>query len=191
MKKTLYIIPGFGESARMAPYPKIATIAKSNGYRVVTCSPKWSRRVATDWIKELENRLKKEQAQRVTVLGFSLGAYITLNVARNFYFKKIIVCSPSPFFKDDIRHMGHSAWKFLGKKRMQDFNKYRFSTNIKSEITFMVGEKENTPDFYMDNIDKRYRMWAGKKKKIIVPGAGHDIASGDYLKLIAKELKGQ
>lgn len=59
MKKTLYIIPGFGESTHMTPYPKIITIAKSKGYKVVTCDPKWSRRVATDWIQGLNNKLKK------------------------------------------------------------------------------------------------------------------------------------
>jgi esterase/lipase len=190
MKKTLYIIPGFGESVGMTPYPKIITVAKSNGYKVVTYNPKWSHAVATDWIQGLNNKLKKEKSEHVSVLGFSLGAYTALSVAQNFHFKKIIVCSPSPFFKDDIRHMSRSAWKFLGKRRMQDFSKYRFPTNIKTEIVFMVGEMEKIPDSYMKNIDKRYRMCAGKKKKVIVPSAEHDLSSGDYLRAIEKELKG-
>jgi pimeloyl-ACP methyl ester carboxylesterase len=189
MKKTLYIIPGFGESTRMTPYPKIVAIAKSNGYRVVTYNPKWSRGVATSWINNFKKVLAHETSRHVTVLGFSFGAYIAINTAKDFYFQKIIACSLSPFFKDDIKYISPSARRFLGKRRIRDFVKYSFPRGSKSEAVFMVGEKEITTDFYPENIDRRYREWSGKKKKIVVANAEHDIASGDYLQAIKKELR--
>lgn len=186
MKKVLYLIPGFGESTQDKPYRTIASAAKASGYEVVMYSPKWSRAVVTQWVDGLKALLPPKKQGEVTVLGFSFGAFVALNTAKDFPFDKIIVCSMPPFFKGDIKDMEIGTKEFLGKRRMNDLQKHEFPRSLKTPITFMNGEKEDADD--IKKMLGYHAAWSGKKKKILVAGAEHDLETGTYLSEIIKEL---
>ena len=134
MKKVLYLIPGFGESTQDKPYRTIASAAKASGYEVVMYSPKWSLAVLSDWVDGFKAALPKTKQEKATVFGFSFGAFVALNTAKDFPFDKIIVCSMPPFFKGDIQNMETGTQKFLGKRRMSDLKKYEFSSSLKTPM---------------------------------------------------------
>lgn len=186
MKKALYIIPGFGESSKEKAYREIAKAAKTAGYTPVFHVPTWSRTTATGWIREFKEKLARDKAGDVSVLGFSFGAYIAVNTARDFHFKNIFACSLSPYFKEDLKNIPPLAWKSLGIRRRNDFEKFTFPKDLNSNIVFFVGEKES--DRMLKSTEKYYASCLGKKKRLIVPGARHDLNSEDYLQAVLNEL---
>jgi esterase/lipase len=186
MEKLLYVIPGFGESTRDKPYRAIASFAKSAGYEVVLYSPKWSRATPTQWIAGLKEKIAQHGTTNATVFGFSFGAYVAINTAREIPFAKIIACSLPPFFQADIVNIEPSTRTFLGTRRMADFENYAFPATLKTPIVFMSGEQEDKEDLV--NMAHYHSAWSGLKKKVLVPNAEHDLETGDYLKAICAEI---
>ncbi len=185
MKKIIYIIPGFGEKVSDVPYPYISKILKEKGYIVKKYQPKWKYRTIKNWVRDFHNFLLKENDYKPTVLGFSFGAMIALLEARNFIFNKLILCSLSPFFKQDLKKISLITLKILGKKRMRDFKQNEFPNDLKTPSIFIFGSLEEEKfGFNINNIIKKY---SGPKKVFIVSEVGHDISSPKYLEKI-KEI---
>ena len=186
MKKTLSISPGFDESTKDKPYQQIAAFARSVGYDVVLYTPKWSHATPSDWIAGFQEKLPAVESEKSTVFGFSFGAFVAINAATRFSFSQILACSLPPFFKGDIPDIEPSTRTFLGKRRMADLEKYAFPAKQGTPITFMNGTEEDAED--IEKSDQYCAQWSGKKKRILVDHAEHDLETGDYLKAIKAEL---
>jgi len=151
-KNTLLVIPGFGESADKKPY---STIMKKyqNVFEILPYTPIWNYRTASDWLKDLSNVLEKLDTKNTIVFAFSLGAYLTLLQAENYPFKKIILCSLSPFYKEQLHLMPEIAKKYLGKRRITDFASHHIPRTIKSPAVFLFGS-----DDWIVGIDEAKKM---------------------------------
>lgn len=142
MKKNLLIIPGFGETTSESPYKEFAK-KHVGDYNVITFTPRWDYSVASKWLIELENKLAKIITEDTIVVAFSLGAYITLLAAHKYQFKQVILCSLSPFFKEQLHKLPDSAKAFLGKRRINDFYTYPIPSKVKqSSYIFLFGAKD-------------------------------------------------
>lgn len=186
MAKLLYVIAGFGETTKDKPYQQVARFAKNSGYDVVLYTPKWSRGTPSEWIAGLEEKIAQHGTKNATVFGFSFGAYVAINAASHNVFRKIIACSLPPFFKADIPDIEPSTRTFLGVRRLADLENYPFPNTLKTRITFMSGEEEDSED--LEKMADYHSQWSGPKKKILVANAEHDLETGDYLKAIKTEL---
>lgn len=186
MKKTLYVLPGFGETTKDKPYRQIATFARSAGYEVVMYSPQWSRAVPSDWLAGFQSILPLNPVGKATVFGFSFGAYVALNAATQFKFDRVIACSAPPFFHADIPDIDDDTREFLGKRRMADLEKYKFPAQLKTHLTLMNGAEEDAED--IEKSGGYFTQWSGKKKRVLVERAEHDLETGDYLKAIKDAL---
>lgn len=185
MKKIIYIIPGFGERVSDTPYPYLSKILKEKGYIVKKYQPKWEYRTINNWVKDFHDFLLKENDCKPIILGFSFGAMIALLEAKNFIFNKLILCSLSPFFKQDLKKISPVALKILGKKRMRDFKQNEFPDDLKTSSIFIFGSLEEEKfDFNIKNIIKKY---SGPKNVFVVSEVGHDISNPRYLEKI-KEI---
>ena len=186
MTKTLYVLPGFGETTKDKPYRQIAAFARSAGYEVVMYTPKWSRAVPSDWLAGFQAVLPTKPTGKATVFGFSFGAYVALNAATQFSFDRIIACSIPPFFKADIPDIDAGTRTFLGLRRMADLKKYSFPKQLMTHLTLMNGAEEDAED--IEKSDGYYAQWSGKKKRVLVDRAEHDLETGDYLESIKAAL---
>lgn len=185
--KKFYVLPGFGESTNDSSYKKLIDLSQKKDFKSLAFNPTWTRKTVTDWINEFKDFLKKNPPDKNSVaIGFSFGAYILALSATEYKFKKIIFCSLSPYFKDDLSKLPKLAYKILGKKRMSDFKKYSFPQNIASPAVFLVGEKDLP--LVIARSKKSFKSWQGHKKFILVKNAGHDLGEGKYLTDIEKEL---
>ena len=90
MKKNLYIIPGYGHTAKTQEYVDIKKSACSKGYDVSFVSINWILPISKQIIK-----LKKTD----TVFGFSLGAIIAHLSYKKTPCKKIILGSETPLYR--------------------------------------------------------------------------------------------
>lgn len=187
MKKNLVIIPGFSETTRQSDYRQIAVFARKKGFNVLAFNPRWQKHVAIDWINEFEQFTQRHvpSLHNTVVLGFSFGAYIAVNSARDIKFKKLLLCSLSSYFRDDISKLPALAYRILGKRRMKDFKKYAFLSAPQTPAVFFVGDKDLP--MVVERTEKAYKQWRGPKKLEIINGAEHEIDK-KYLEAIKKYI---
>ncbi len=184
--KKLYILPGFGESVNDIGYKNISSFAKKEGYIVIPVPLVWNHRTASHWLKQFE-KLVEKNGEDAVVLGFSFGAYIAVLASKDFEFKKLIVCSLSPYFSDDLSSLPKLAFNILKKHRMNDFKTHNFPTNVTTPVIFFVGTKDIP--LVLNRVKKAYKTWKGNKKIIYISKVRHEIEAPAYLKAIYKELK--
>lgn len=180
LKKHFYIIPGFGETISDAPYKEIITFLKNKKYNVIFYQPKWKWNTMDRWLSDFRKILYKDSES--IALGFSLGANILALSTESYTFKKVIFCSISPYFKNDLKHLPTLASKILGKRRMIAFSKYNFPETSNIPAFFIYGEKE--AELIPNGNKIHFDMWKGNKKYRIVKGAEHDISNTEYIKTI-------
>ena len=87
MKKFLYIVPGWEDSAYSAQYIEIDKIAKKKAYTTVMVNIDWSRPLSEQLIKPEEGSV---------LIGFSLGAVYVWLMAQSTSCKKLILASMTP-----------------------------------------------------------------------------------------------
>lgn len=184
--KTIIIIPGFGESAKDSTYSAIKKEIKNLGYNIVFHQPKWEKNTIKKWLSDFKEFLKKFEETNPIILGFSFGAYIAIISAKDFKFSKIILCSLSPYFKDDIKNLPAIAYKILGRKRIDDFKKYNLPKNLDIPVIFLVGDRDI--NIVIKRTLSAYKKYKGNKKIVTINGAGHDLNNKNYIDEIKKTL---
>ncbi len=146
--KYLFIVPGFGETGKESCYKEISKCAKSKGFKSITISVVWDRNTLSTWIKEVKKILDKysrEELRESIILGFSFGALISQEIAKDIIFDKVISCSCSPYYKENLKYFPKEVYVFFGKKRMKDFENYSINSYKKSKIRNFIaffGEKD-------------------------------------------------
>ena len=188
MKKRLYIIPGFNETTREKAYLQIKKIATRKGYDVFPINISWKYKTGSDWLEEARGKILKDNNKEIdsSILGFSFGALIAIELSKEFQFNNMYICSLSPYYSEDLKFIPKSATSWLGKRRINDFKKKTFNPNNSTKATFMVGDSEW--DFAKDKIKERYNKWGGPKSLKIIKGSDHYIGNSAYLKQIEKEI---
>lgn len=178
MKPRLLLIPGFGEPATDAPYPTLRKKLEHK-FQVSIHTPRWSYATASMWLRDLEKSLNAFETAHVTVVSFSLGAYITLLASEAHPFKKIILCSLSPFFKEQMPKMPKGARVFFGKRRVLDFSTHSIPKTIKSPAIFLFGSEDW--DMGIEEARKLSKKYGGTFD--IIEGAHHELTP-EYIEKI-------
>ena len=123
MNKIAFIIPGYVESKKSNPaYAKIAGYFREKGMRTVIVNIDWRYKVMSDYVKQFKETYAKcdINGAEVYFLGFSYGAMIAFISSTELKPKIQILCSLSPYFKEDLPHIPTWWKKYVGKKRMAD-----------------------------------------------------------------------
>ncbi len=170
MQQTLLIIPGFDESISDEPYQKVIKRYQTQ-YRVISYNPQWSYRTATDWLEGLDVVLKSVDARQTTIIAFSLGAYLALLAAERYQFKKVILCSLSPFYKQQLRILPPVAKRYLGKRRLADFSKRSIPNKVLSKLVFMFG----ADDWRVGIVEAKKLAKLYRAEFIVIPDTGHEL----------------
>lgn len=180
--KRLLLIPGFGETTRDHPYQKLMTLLKAD-YEIEVYNPKWRYGKASKWIRALETKLPEGEDPDTTIVAFSLGAFIALNLASKHAFRKVLLCSVSPLFAPQLHHLPQTARTILGKRRVQDFGKYSIPKHTLSKLVFLFGDKD------WNIAIKEANSIAGilNSKFVIVKDTAHELTD-NYIKEILKTL---
>ena len=131
-KEKLYIIPGYHESPKNLGYKQLIKSGKEKGYDVVFWEPEWKYKKMSDWVSDFSKKVGSSH-QNTTVIGFSFGAFIALLASEKTKIDKIISCSLSPYFEDDINKLPDLAFKILGKRRMLEFKSTRLPKQISAK----------------------------------------------------------
>ncbi|RJO61430.1 alpha/beta hydrolase [candidate division WS5 bacterium] len=196
--KTVFIIPGLGETEENNPvYQKIARYFKEKKIRPFIVPIHWQYRTMSDYVIEFTGFYNKYKTEESIFLGFSFGAFIAFLAAIELKPKAIILCSLSPYFKEDINGTIDAVRqdridRFIGKRRIKDFKQYSFGNlaeKINSKTYILYGGKELS-------VCQKRAIDAGKKIKnsqlIKINNTEHNIRQEGYQKelqeMISKEF---
>lgn len=185
MKKTLLVIPGFGESTKEEQYKKLISLAKKDFDKIIEVNPVWNHRTVTHWYQDVLKSLSGVNPENITAVGFSLGAYILILLSEHMNFNKTLLCSLSPFFKEQLSKMPEGAQDFFGKRRVKDFHKHHLPKKTQSSQTiFLFG----TEDWVYAINQSEILAKVFKSEFVRIPGTGHELTD-DYIEEIIKKIK--
>ena len=188
MKKVVYIIPGYKHHNKQPAYRKIASFFRLRGIKPISIDIKWKYRTMIDYVGEFMGKYKEfDDNNEIYFLGFSLGAMISFISAVELKPNKIILCSLSPWFKENLPDIP-KKWKRNFKRRVDVFKELSFneiSNKINSKVILLVGDKERP--LAIKRAKDAHRRLRGSKL-IMIKGAEHDIGQKEYLKTLEKVI---
>jgi alpha/beta superfamily hydrolase len=183
MKKIAYIIPGHGEShKRQSGYNKVADMFRERGIQPIHVEINWQVKKPQPFekhVKQFLKKYKKPRNARVYVLGFSFGAIIAFLSEPKTKPTAIILCSLSPYFKEDIPKLPKSWSRWWNKNYPNsEYSFTELAPRIKTKTLMVAGDKEG-PE--VDRKMKVAKRLIKKSSLITATGAKHRIGQKKYL----------
>ncbi len=187
MKKIAYIIPGYNQSyLKQKSYLKIAKCFEKQNITPIHVKIAWRKKKPerfADYTKKFLKLYKKLPGGENYILGFSYGATIAFLTAAQTKPKALILCSLSPYFKEDLKKLNPSWLRWWRKNFTEsDYSFTEFARKIKRKTHLIVGDKEG---------DECLRRAKDAKRKLInssltiVKGAQHNINQKEYQEQVA------
>ena len=190
MNRVVLIIPGFKDYPNLKIYRQISKSYQDKGFDVVVLNIPWKNHTMSDYVDYFLKIYFKYQDSEVSTLGFSFGAMVSFIASSKVNIKSQILCSISPYFKEDMKLIKKSWADGVGKKRMADFGKIsrkEICKLIKAQTTMLIGTKEG-PEM-LQVTQSIYDGIKSDKDLAVIKGVGHDIAAKKYFEEISKRIK--
>ncbi|MEJ0054033.1 MAG: hypothetical protein WDN10_04940 [bacterium] len=188
MKRIAYIIPGYGEShTRQRGYDALAEMFKAKGIVPVHIEIDWHGKKPSrfgEYAKQFLQQYEKPRQTETYILGFSFGAIIALISAKQAKPTNLILCSPSPFFTEDMKTFKPALRKWWKENFVEsDYSFDAIAPMIRQKTYVIVGDKEDV------ECGKRAR--AAKRnirnsQLVTAKGAKHNISQKEYLAAVWK-----
>lgn len=193
-RKLIYIIPGFRHKPKNKAYKEIAKILKSEGYHPIPITIPWRKTTISQNCEYFLKVYKKIKTRKKYILGFSFGAMIAFLASTKVSTCGLILCSLSPYFKEDLSKVNKSWESSIMTQRYQDFSKLHCATLAKKikakQILMLYGVKEERS--LIKRVTQAYDQISSRHKYLIpILETEHDIGDRRYLNKIhqiAKEL---
>lgn len=194
MKKTIFIIPGYRHRTTNKAYKEIAKSLKKNGHDPVLVSIPWKETTISENTKYFLKKYKTRKTRNSYILGFSFGAMIAFLASTKVSVSGLILCSLSPYFKEDLSKVCDRPLSPLATQRYQDFSGLHCATLAKrtraKQIHLLYGAKEARS--LIRRVKNAHSQIASTQKCLIsIKEVGHNIGDRRYLNKIhqiAKEL---
>ena len=190
MKKIVYIIPGFEDSGKKKIYQKIAKIFSFNEIEPVIVNIKWNSKAEykamSSYVNQFLKKYKRKKNYEIYLFGFSFGAMIAFISSARIKAKTTVLCSLSPFFKEDIEKFKRIYLKRIEKltlKKNKDFSFNKISKSYRCKTFILVGSKEHKE---VISRAKEAHKKIKNSKLIIIKGAKHSLSKKEYFKGIKK-----
>lgn len=179
--RTSIIISGNHEFTN-ARYKSIGTYFEDADFRVKFHTPDFGLNTIEKLVEEFLENVSPDDKQELTLLGFSMGAMITLVASSKIAVENLILCSPSGYFREYAPLLADDdmAW---AKEHLSDFRQWSAKETIKQAKVghgyIAAGEKE-----LAEWVD--FGQWTNDLHEqtgwplTIVPGTGHEIEAPQY-----------
>ncbi len=184
--RAIFIIPGFAQRPTNKAYKEVAKILKSEGYFPILVAIPWKNSTISQNTEHFLKIYKKTKARKKYILGFSYGAMIAFIAATKVNPSGIILCSLSPYFKEDMPKTNKNL-SLLMTARYEDFSKLHCGTlakKIKTGRILMLYGAQETKVLIKRVTDAFGQIPAQKKHLIPILKAEHEIGDKRYLNTI-------
>lgn len=166
---------------------------KRSGITPIPVRIRWKKKVVPEflampeYVQQFLRQYRRQKEQETYVLGFSFGAMIALIAAARVKPSTLILCSLSPFFKEDLPR--------LPKLQQRHFQKIKPSATIysfrglaeritaRTRTVIVVGGKE-PPEVLRKAREAKRKL--SRSRLLIIRDAKHRIAQAQYLASLHK-----
>ncbi|MCL4418739.1 hypothetical protein M1146_01400 [Patescibacteria group bacterium] len=185
-EKTIFIIPGFAQRPTNKAYKEIARILKSEGYFPVLVTIPWRKSTISQNSEYFLKVYKKIKARKKYILGFSYGAMIAFIASTKVSTSGLILCSLSPYFKEDIPKTNKNQ-SLIMTARYDAFSKLHCAVLAKKikarRILMLYGAQEAKP--LIRRVTDAFDQISTEKKHLIrISETKHEIGDKRYLNTI-------
>ncbi len=182
--KVMYIIPGYKHVPTNKAYIAIAKMLKNQGYRTILVKIPWKQTTISENTAYFLKQYKRIQTKKKYILGFSFGAMIAFIASTKVKTSGLILCSLSPYFKEDIAKVDTDWISSLTTQRYEDFLGLRCSILAKQiktkQILMLYGAKETGA--LIKRVNKAYNQISSTHKYLFpIQGTEHNIGDKRYL----------
>ncbi len=170
---------------------------RNEGYQPIRVAIPWKGSTIsenTDYFLRVYKKsiAKASSGVQVYLLGFSYGAMIAFLAATKISVKGLILCSLSPFFKEDLPKKHPKNISSLQVKRFNDFSTLKSTTlakKIRAKCVYMFyGVNESKP--LIARVTKTFQQIPKHEKYLLsVKNMQHNIADTKYMTAIHYSLK--
>jgi len=160
---------------------------KKQGFFPILVNINWEKTTISENTKYFLKEFRKTKAKEKYILGFSFGAMIAFLASTKVNVTGLMLCSLSPYFKEDLLNKKRKLNSPLMLQRYQDFSSLNFETlvkQIKAKQTFMFYGKKETKPLIRRVTDTFYKIPSNEKYLIKIKHAEHNISDYRYLKTI-------
>src|SRR3989344_6849957 len=186
--KTVFIIPGNFNYPNKKVYLSLRDFFESKGYKVYIFWTKWGRPLSIIH-SEFLSFFDQNKGEKNILFGFSYGAMIAFKSSLSLDVEQIILCSLSPYFKEDMNKIP-ILFKLMALPFKKDFNdNWIFQDLLKDFSTptlIFYGDKDNK------QLIQRVMELKNAKPNLVtlvtVEGVSHNISSKKYLSTILDYL---
>ena len=145
MKMIAFILPGFKHSPYRKIYKEVMKLFRARNIDTFPVNVDWKYKTISQNVQEFLRVYDKVNVDKKYVFGFSYGAVISFLASTKVKPTAQILCSLSPYFKEDLPSIFKSWKKGIGKRRLENFSKLTASklcSQIKAETFLLYGKKE-------------------------------------------------
>lgn len=183
-EKVIFVIPGFRQTPKSKAYKALANVLKGEGYSVKLITIPWKNSTITQNTEYFLKKYKSSTSRNKYILGFSYGAMIAFLASTKISSKGIILCSLSPYFKEDINPSKKTALSRLARLRFDDFlrlHSVKLARSTKSKKVIMLyGTLEARS--LISRVKNTFAELDPEKKHIIsIRKTDHNIGDKNYL----------
>lgn len=188
-RKAVFVIPGFKHSPKNKAYKEIAKILKKEGYRPILVNIPWKQTTISQNTELFLKKYKKINTGKKYILGFSFGAMIAFIASTKVSVSGLILCSLSPYFKEDLSERRISS---INKERFLDFSNLHCKTLAKQikakQIHMLYGAKEERS--LKRRVNEAFDQISSAHKYLIpIKETEHNIGDKKYLNKIHQITK--
>jgi alpha-beta hydrolase superfamily lysophospholipase len=190
VKRVAFIIPGYKFLPKHSEYQQIGSYFESINIKPIYIEVIWDRTAISESLKSFLKIYEATQADEKYILGFSFGAVIAFLASSQVKFKAQILCSLSPYFKEDLPKIKKWWARFLGKRRYADFYSLEVNklvTTVTTPTFLMYGTEEST--LVAERACETFQNLQTSKELISIQGVKHDLSDIRYLTAIDAVIK--
>jgi alpha/beta superfamily hydrolase len=188
----MYIIPGFKHTPQQKAYQKIITILESEGFETIPVTIPWKETTISQNTEFFLKHYKKISRKKKYIIGFSYGAMIAFLASTKIDVSGIILCSLSPYFKEDVLNKKTTKRSPLTIERHEDFLQLECSHLAKKvktkHVSLLYGTQEARS--LVKRVNEAYNYISSPQKNIIrIKKTDHNIGDKNYLNTIHEVIK--
>lgn len=185
--KAIFIVPGYKHKPNSKTYKKIAIVLKKQGYHPIPVKIPWKQTTISENTQYFLKKYKKIRSKKKYILGFSYGAMIAFIASTKVNVSGIILCSMSPYFREDISKVNIAELSPIRKLRYQDFLTLHCETLAKQtkakKIRMLYGTKETKP--LIRRVTEAFDFFTTEEKYLVrIKATEHNIGDRRYLQTI-------
>lgn len=183
-EKVIFIIPGFRQSPKSLAYKNLAKMLTIEGFTPIVMDIPWKGNTITSNSTYFISQFNKTKALKKYILGFSYGAMIAFLASTQVKTDGIILCSLSPYFKEDVIKIKSGPRSALMQARYRDFAQLHceaLAKKIKTDQVLMLYGAQEARTLIRRVTETFGEITVPYKKLISIKKTEHDIKDKKYL----------